>query len=365
MRILHFADLHLDAGFSALGPVAGRLRRRAIRDTLKAIAGVAKDENVDAIFCAGDLFEQERIVPDTVHFLHDVFRGLDPIPIYIAPGNHDWYGAASAYRRQPLPENVHVFEEDTLQPVDLDEGLTLWGASFRQPHKAQGDLDSFRVDRDGVHLALFHGSENGSFRFEAGTKKRYAPFQRDQIAGAGFRHAFVGHHHVPADDDLFTYPGNPEPLTFGEEGPRGVVIASIENNGITTRRITVARTRVHELVLDVTGCTNADCLRERFLDVLGSLKGFARVTVRGELQTDVDLTRADLAGIRGSLDAPPVIVHGEVHRAYDFAALREENTVRGVFVRQVFEADLDRDETRRVATMGLRAFDERTDLEVE
>ncbi|MCI0433186.1 MAG: DNA repair exonuclease [Gemmatimonadetes bacterium] len=299
MRVLHFADLHLDAAFAGLGPAAGRMRRRAIRGTLHAIADLAVEEKVEAVLCAGDLYEHDRIVPDTVAFLCEVFGRLQPIRVYIAPGNHDWHGAASVYRRSVLPGNVHVFDGDRFEAAELAEGLTLWGAAFRAPRRETGFLDGFRVDRGGVHVALFHGSEGGSFRFESSAKQRYAPFRREQIAEAGLLHAFVGHHHTPVDDELFTYPGNPDPLTFGESGPRGAVLADIRTDRVTRRRVAVARTVVHDLVLDVSGCMHADSLRERLVDLLGGRRGFARVTIQGDLSADFDLRLADLAGVRG------------------------------------------------------------------
>ena len=75
MRLLHFADLHLDAPFAWARPETARLRRRNRRETLTRILQLADDEGVDAILCAGDLFEHERFTPDTVAFLRESFAG--------------------------------------------------------------------------------------------------------------------------------------------------------------------------------------------------------------------------------------------------------------------------------------------------
>jgi hypothetical protein len=103
-----------------------------------------------------------------------------------------------------LPLNVHVFDTDVLAPETLVDGLTLWGCAFRSPRRNTGFLDDFRLDRDGVHLALFHGSEMGSSGIQHREKQRYAPFRRQQIVDAGLLHAFVGHYHTPVDDDVMT-----------------------------------------------------------------------------------------------------------------------------------------------------------------
>jgi hypothetical protein len=48
---------------------------------------------------------------------------------------------------------------------------------------------------------------------------------------------------------------------------------------------------------------------------------------------------------------------------YDLPAIAEEATVRGQFVRTALEID-DPDHRRRVILLGLRAFEDRADLEV-
>ena len=57
MKIVHFADLHLDSAFAWLGATgeAARRRRQALRGVLRAIANIARDEQADALFCGGDL----------------------------------------------------------------------------------------------------------------------------------------------------------------------------------------------------------------------------------------------------------------------------------------------------------------------
>ena len=99
MRIVHFSDLHLDSPFAWAGATgeAARQRRQALRDTLVRIIDLTREVNADALFCGGDLYEHEYFRPDTAEFLKDTFARLAPLPVYIAPGNHDWYGLQSLY----------------------------------------------------------------------------------------------------------------------------------------------------------------------------------------------------------------------------------------------------------------------------
>ena len=73
MRLLHFADLHLDTPFKWAKPQHAHQRRRALRTTLETICRLAEERQVDALTCAGDLYEHDRFTPDTAKFLRDTF----------------------------------------------------------------------------------------------------------------------------------------------------------------------------------------------------------------------------------------------------------------------------------------------------
>src|SRR5919106_6163933 len=87
MKLLQFADLHLDAPFAWATPEAARTRRRNRREVLSRIIALAEAEAVDAILVAGDLFEHDRIGPDTVEFLRSSFERTDRRG-FLGPGDH-------------------------------------------------------------------------------------------------------------------------------------------------------------------------------------------------------------------------------------------------------------------------------------
>jgi exonuclease SbcD len=367
VRLLLFSDLHLDAPFAWADRDLARARRAALRETLASIADLAREERVDALLSAGDLYEQDRFTPDTAAFLRETFAGLAPMAVLLAPGNHDWYGEHSLYRQVEWTPNVHVFTDDRLTPYALADGLTLWGAGHRAPANTDGFLDSgFRVDRGGTNLALFHGSERGGLAGQDAGKAPHAPFAADQVPAAGLQHAFCGHFHTPKDGRWHTYPGNPEPLTFGEAGERGAVVVDVLPDGSIVRsRHRVAASTVHDLSVDLTGVPHADAVCARVEGAVRDLRGWARVTVHGEVAPEVDVRLDDLRRVRTSLD---VLVPrlGRLSVGYDLEGLRAERSVRGQFVRDVEAAtDLDDGTRRRVLVTGLRALDGRfEELEV-
>ena len=367
VRFLLFSDLHLDTPFRWANPDVGRNRRRMLRETLRRIARLADELRVEALCCGGDLYEHERFSPDTGAFLRVTFSELAPMPVLIAPGNHDWHGSASLYEQVDWSENVHVFSEDRLTPVCITDGLTIWGAAHRAPASTANFLEGFHVERGGVHLALFHGSEQASFAFQEQDKVPHAPFRADQVPAAGLHHAMLGHFHIPVDGKWHTYPGNPDPLEFGEEGERGAVLVIVAEGGSVSRvRHRVALSTVSDVSVNLDGVTHTEQVFDRVRRAVAPLEGYVRVTLTGEVDPDVDLRPEDIKPETVAAHLEGIAVRlGTLSIAYDIEELAAEHTVRGKFVRDVLGAkQLTEERRRRVLVTGLRALDGRNDLEV-
>lgn len=364
MRFVLMSDVHLDRSFAwARREVASR-RRRALRDAFAAGIRLVDEVDADALLLGGDLYERDRFSPDTRAFVRDRLCALDR-PVFVAPGNHDCHDPRSLWAQVDWPEHVTVFADDRLSPVALEDGLTLWGAAHLKPGGTNSFLAGFRADGAGIHLALFHGSLEGGLAVEADTKKPHAPFAADDLERAGIHHAFLGHYHTPRHDERLTYPGNPEPLSFGERGDRGAVEAEVHPDGrVTTTVHDVSRTDVHDLEYDVTGAGSLHDLRAGVGELTRGLTGCARVTLTGSLHPDVELDRDAIAEAAGELDAL-VVRSGGLLPAYDLDTIRNERTIRGQFLRDVEAAEhLSEEQRRRVLVTGLRALDGRDDLEV-
>ena len=362
MRLLLFADLHLDAPFAWARPETARLRRRNRREALTRILALADEENVDALLSAGDPFEHDRFTPDTVNFMRESFARTDR-PIYLAPGNHDWYSARSPYALVEWSPNVHVFTEATLTPISLADGLTLWGAAHRAPANTDGFFADFRPDRDGIHLALAHASERSALPFQESGKELHAPFDAAELEAAGIAHAFLGHYHVARDRDRYTYPGNPDPLSFGETDGRGVVLTTVAADGTVTRvRHSVAVSQVHDLLVTLDGCHHVDDVAQRVAMAIAGLSGSVRLTLTGEVPAELAVDARALSALGEHLDGL-VIRTSDLQPAYDIESIASELTVRGQFVRDAQEI-VDDDRRRRVLITGLRALEGRSDLEV-
>ena len=345
-----------------------RLRRAELRDTLSRIVRLAGRLEVDVLMCAGDLYEHELYTPDTVQMLQRLFAELSPMPVVVAPGNHDWYGPGSIYVTADWSPNVYIFGSSDLTPFDGLDGARVWGFAHRNPSQTENPLGRFKIKGRALHVGLLHGSELGGWASVSESdpeKIRHAPFREESIAEAGLAHCIVGHYHSPFLGPLHTYSGAPAPLSFKDQGKGGAVEMVFGASGTIAKRTLhrVTNLQVHDLQMDVSGCVDLADVQDRMDAELESLEGLARVTLHGELGSAVELDVNVLSQRRRQLQ-DLVVRTGSIHPGYDVAAIGEEATVRGAFVRDVIAADLDDDERHRVIITGLRALEGRHDLAV-
>ena len=145
IKILHAADLHLDSPFEGLPAGKAAIRRGEQRALLARIAELARREGVQLVLLAGDLLDSENTYYETGE---ELCRSLSQIaaPVFISPGNHDFYSPKSVYARLKLPENVHVFTSGDIEAVTLPElGARVFGAAFT-------DKRSGAMLRDECHI---------------------------------------------------------------------------------------------------------------------------------------------------------------------------------------------------------------------
>ena len=76
VKILHCADIHIGAAESSLGTLA-ESRRAETLITFEKIISLAKEQNVDILLIAGDLFNSNNIEKS---FVDRVFECMASIP---------------------------------------------------------------------------------------------------------------------------------------------------------------------------------------------------------------------------------------------------------------------------------------------
>ena len=320
LKLIHAADFHLDSPFAGLSGEKSALRRRELREIPARLARLVREHGADLLLLPGDLFDGERVCPETVEALQSALGGLS-IPVFIAPGNHDCFHSRSPYAA-PWPENVHIFTEPALTEVEIPElNCVVHGCAFTDPHRTDDPLAGFAAPRDGrVHLLCVHGevAQNGT----------YAPIAPASLASCGAAYAALGHVHArsplqQAGETCWAYPGCPEGRGFDECGEKGAYLITVDNGRVTGEFLPVGQRQYLIRPLELNG-DPADVLPAEASPHL------VRLLLRGEQARPLDLVRLEGLWKERFFHLE---LRDETTLPRDLWARAEEDTLTGLFLR--------------------------------
>jgi exonuclease SbcD len=346
IRFIHTSDVHLDTSFSGSGFPSrlGDRKREAVRGTFRRILEDARTRGVQLVLIAGDLFEHERVKPDTIEFLKQQFEDLGNIRIFISPGNHDPFIQGSPYREEAWPANVHIFSEESFRSIELpDIGVRVVGFGFTHSHVEKSPFVTLPAyPEDLFNIVLVHASD--VTRVPSG-KSRHGPFTIEELAGKNANYCALGHYHQqravgnPADGTQVWYSGIPEGRGWDEEGPCGYLLGEINGRRAEVHPLSCSQYPFRTLVLDCDGFSS----REQILDAILQQRGSAydagtilRIRLQGMLDARLDLSFDELEE-RLTGEALHIAWLDETQTSVDFNAMARERTLRGRFVRLLNE----------------------------
>lgn len=365
IRILHTSDIHLDASLRAAGIPSARARERcsAHLEAFDCVVDEAARLDAHMLVIAGDLFEGVQARPSTVRH---VARRLEAWarPVFIAPGNHDPICEGSVYTFVEWPANVTVFRGawESLPLRDLD--VVVHGRGFTGPEEADRLFDGLAVDGGGTHVVVAHGSDESS---RPDRHQPYRPFTTAELDALPAAYVALGHYHgfaiLPTRRVRAVYCGSPIPQGFQDRGEHGVVLARVLHGHTEVELHPLSARRFVTLHVDVGAAETLAEVRERVEHAIAANHAqddFVRAHLDGALPPDLDV---DVAALSLELQqcAYDLELRDETYPEYDVESLANEATVRGQFVRTLFERmqsapEPERDGIRRALFLGLDAF---------
>lgn len=358
LKIIHAADLHLDSPFAGLDPEQAALRRQEQRTLLDRLADLANEEGADLVLLAGDLLEGERVYRETVDALAQAL-GRIRAKVFIAPGNHDPYTAASPYALPIWPDNVHIFTSPVPEGVELPGlGCTVYGAAFIDENSQTAPLEVFHASGGGLNIMVIHGNTQG---------RDYAPLSPAHIAASGLDYLALGHIHQASGlqrggDTFWAYPGCPEGRGFDELGDKGVLVLEVDPGHVAARFHPLCLRRYEILDVDLTGSEQALAAVEKALPSRTDMDIY-RIRLTGEFAMDA----AALARLEQALSPRfhALELRDRTRMPRDLWARAGEDTLTGLFLRTMAtqcQAQPDSETLQLAVRFGLAALENGEDV---
>lgn len=223
MKIIHSADWHLDAPMTGRTEEQARFLRQEQGKIPEKIADLAKRENCDIMLLAGDLFDG-AYTQESFCKVYDALKNVE-IPVFIAPGNHDYCQPNSPYICENWPENVHIFQHPAMEAVHLPNlDCTVYGAGYAAMD-CPPLLEGFHAEERGKwHIGVLHGDATNS-------SSPYCPVTPQQVRASGLHYLGLGHIHKSdsfrSGDALCVWPGCPMGHGYDETGSKGVILLEL------------------------------------------------------------------------------------------------------------------------------------------
>ena len=362
LKILHVADLHLDTVFSLEDLQTAELRRSELRAAFVNLMMFARSKQVDILLISGDLFDRVRPSRETEEVVLREFASCKQMQIFLSPGNHDPFTPESPYARLTFPENVHIFNSEDLQSIDLpDYNVTVWGYAFtssRLPYNPFANPPKLNEER--INILVGHADVGK-------TASDDCPVPLSEIARSGFDYLALGHIHqhsglLRQGYSYYAYPGCLEGRDFGECGAgKGALIAVMQKKrpgefDIETKLIRFARRRYEVLKLRFEGTENQEQVIAA-CDNAVKENGYGedtllRLILEGQLPEGVNISKTILQSVARKLFY--LEVKNRTEPAIDLVALENDPTLRGAFYQSLKPLLAGSEEEKATAEKALR-----------
>ncbi len=333
MKFVHIADLHLDTPFTSLNSIEGLGEKRRLeqRKVLKEAVEYIKKENIPYFFIAGDLYEEGYIRESTIIYINQLFKEIPNTKIYITPGNHDPLLKDSYYSKFTWSSNVHIFT-DKLQKIEEPE-CNIYGFGFNDFYMLQNPLENLNIENnEKINILITHGALDGGKE-----DKQYNPIPKGLLKSLNFDYVALGHIHKTNynenEKQTILYPGSTISFGFDELGKHGMLVGEINKKNTNVKFIPLDKKEFIELPIDISNIISKEELIEKIQDLQLETQNLYKIIFTGTRNFEIDTYE-----ILKSIEKENIVkIKNKTKIKYDLEKIKNENTLRGIFIKKILE----------------------------
>lgn len=332
MKFVHIADTHFDMPFRTLSDRAnlGEVRRVDQRKAFKKMIEYIKNNKIEYLFIAGDLYENDYVRESTITYINNLFKEIPETKIYITPGNHDPYLTNSYYSTFEWCENVKIFTQK-IETVE-NEDCIIYGYGFEDFYLASSEIDSIKLDnKEKINILITHGNLDGSDK----TPKEYNNISSKKLKEIGFDYVALGHIHKRnlEENTNIVYPGSTISLGFDELGSHGMIVGTIENGKVETEFVSLDEKEFIEMELDISEIYTVEDLLQTINEINLEQNKLYKITLVGQRNIEINTYK-----ILKMIESKDIIkIKDKTKLGYNIEKLSKEPTLKGIFVKTMLE----------------------------
>jgi len=330
MKFVHIADMHFDMPFTVLSKNdLAEERRLDQRKAFQKMIDYIKENKIEYLFIAGDLYENEYIKKSTIEYINGCFKQIAETQIYITPGNHDPYLINSYYNKYEWSENVHVFTK--LDKVSKGN-INIYGYGFTDFYSRKVELPS-DLDSSKINILVMHADLDGSTK-EFG---EYNSILESELENTEFEYIALGHIHKTnyEENKKIIYPGSMIAGGFDELGNHGMVVGEIdeETKKLSIQFIELDVKEFIELEIDISNINSKEELIENINNIKVDNNKYYKIILIGTKNIEIDTNE-----ILKYIESKNIIkLKDKTKVEYDLERIAKEQSLKGIFVKELLE----------------------------
>lgn len=351
MKFIHIADMHFDKPFTVLEKNGlSEARRIEQRNVFNKMIKYIKENNIDFLFIAGDLYEHEYARKSTIDFINNCFKQIENTRIYITPGNHDPYINNSYYNNYSWSENVRIFTE--LEKIE-NNNINIYGYGFTDFSSESIDLPN-NLDNEKINLLIMHSDLNGAKK-----EGEHNPILETTLNDSKFDYVALGHIHKRSVQNLkAVYPGSMFAGGFDELGEHGMIEGEInaETKQIYLRFISLDNEEFVKEDIDISNLCSEEELIETINQKERKDNKYYEYIFIGNKNIEIDTNKI----LKLLEDKKIIKLKDKSKLKIDLEQISKEKSLKGIFVKEILneinEDESNKAEILRIIEIGLNAM---------
>ena len=353
MKFIHTADLHLDSKIDSLPLEKSKIRKEEVVRAFERLVEYATANYVRAVIIAGDMFDTSRVTQKTKARVLHAIKSNSTVDFLYLSGNHDEDNFIQEI--EDIPKNLKIFGDEWTSfeyENTVITGRKVVGANMRMVY------DTLSLDADKVNIAILHGQVVG-YKSTDNVETISIPSLKEK----NIDYLALGHIHgysegVIDNRGMYVYSGCLEGRGFDELGEKGFVLINVEDNKLTYERVDFSCRNFYEYSFDVSGKSNWYETRAQLIAEATSRfskDSLLKVILTGERGTDFDIDIVNLVSMLNEKFFFAKVYDRTIIKV-DISQYETDKSVRGEFVKAVWDSNLSEEMKGKVIMCGLNAL---------
>lgn len=357
MRIIHCADLHLDSVMDTnLTSNKAEIRRAELLRTFEKMVEYAKENSVELILIAGDLFDTSTGLNQQIkERVRGIIEAAPKIDFLYIHGNHD---ADALFCGKDHPDNLKLFGETWTKynygnvciagrEQYATKDIYARGEAYWNPDLLAGM----------INIVMLHGQVLQGIKVAS-----CEDIPMDALKNRNIDYLALGHIHEYRKENLdergtFCYCGCLEGRGFDECGKKGFVLLETDDTSVRSQFIPFASRQVVVKSVDVSSALSekdvTDRIQEAILDV--SPESMVKLRLVGEIAPELDIDILYLTQKYTECFFALKIQDCTALKV-EYEMYENDISLKGEFIRLVKNTQIAKEDKDRIIRTGIRAL---------